>query len=192
MYAYFYSRNKHVWLWNILQHNRFLSVEKVFLSTMNVSNKLDNAVLRYSKLKSASATLARRKSWSNLNKKTLQDWLRQVNISPLINAKQWLMSSPNICPFVGIGRGKYLSGCSFVWFSALVYCRRKSYLLSTLRIVCHRVKVLSSRLCSIVASLSASCCRFILKTREYFIDNTGCKVEQWTINTFKRRENMSA
>lgn len=45
---------------------------------MNVSNKPDNAVLRYSKLKSASATLARRKSLSNLNNKTLQDWLRQV------------------------------------------------------------------------------------------------------------------
>lgn len=84
MCAYFYSRNKHVWLWNILQHNRFFSVEKVFLSTMNVSKKLDNAVLRYSKLKSASSTLARRKSLSNLNKKTLQDRLRQVNISPLI------------------------------------------------------------------------------------------------------------
>lgn len=88
---------------------------------------------------------------------------------------------------LGIGRGKYLSGCSFVWFSALVYCQRKSYLLSTLRIVCHRVKVLSSRLCSTVASLSASCCRFILTTREYCIDNTGCNVEHWTINKFKRK-----
>lgn len=43
-----------------------------------MSNKLDNTVLRYSKLKSASAALARRKSLSNLNNKTLQDWLRQV------------------------------------------------------------------------------------------------------------------
>lgn len=146
--------------------------------------------MRYSKIQSASATLARRKYLSepqqqNIARLVTSGRVTRVNISPLIaNGKQWSMSSPNICLFLGIGRGKHLSGCGFVWFSALVYCRRKSYLVSTLRIVCHRVKVLSSRLCSIVASLSASS----WTTREYCID----KVEHWTINTLKRkREHVS-
>lgn len=141
-----------------------------------MSNKLDNAVLRYSKLNLHQLRLLEENLYRTSTTKHCKTgyvrscYTRQHQSTYRsdydANAKQWLMSSPNICPFLGIGLGKYLSGCSFFWFSALVYCRRKSYLLSTLRIVCQRVKVLSSRLCSIVASLSASCCRCILTTRQ--------------------------
>lgn len=116
---------------------RLFSVEKVSLSSMNVSIKLDNAIFRYFKLKSAWATLARRKSLSNLNNQTLQDWLRQVRSCYTrqhqsttyrsdsdANAKQWLMSSPNICPFPRYRPRQIFVG---MWFRLV----QRSCLLST-------------------------------------------------------------
>lgn len=145
--------------------------------------------------RSESATLARRKSWSNLNKKTLQDWLRQVNISPLIGRIPTQTLNSGWCLLQIFVRSSVSAAANICWDVV----SSGSALLSTddgSRISYQHCALFAtvSRSCSIVANLSASFCRFILKTREYCIDNRDweCKVEHWTINTFKRkREHVS-